>query len=55
MCICVKILFIHFYASVTYCAIFEDFLIIIFGNYNLDTSIIELRAINVKNLEISKK
>ena len=38
----------------THCAIFEDFLNIIFGNYNLDTSIISLGAIYFKNLEIHK-
>lgn len=35
----------------TQCAIFEDFLNIIFGNYNLDTSIISLGAIYVKKIE----
>ena len=35
----------------TQCAIFEDFLNIIFGNYNLDTSIIALSAIYVKKIE----
>ena len=39
----------------TQCAIFEDFLNIIFGNYNLDTSIISLGVIYIKNLEIHKQ
>ena len=40
-----------FKISDAHCAIFEDFLNIIFGNYNLDTSIISLGAIYVKNIE----
>lgn len=39
----------------TQCAIFEDFLNILFGNYNLDTSIISLGAIYIKQLEIHKQ
>ena len=38
----------------TQCAIFEDFLDIIFGNYNLDTSIISQGAVYIKNIEIHK-
>ena len=36
------------------CAIFEDFLNIIFGNYNLDTSIISNGAVYIKNIESHK-
>jgi len=38
----------------THCAIFEDFLDIIFGNYNLDTSIISQGAVYIKHKFLEK-